>query len=38
MWPFMREIVVAGETFSWDTQTSEEDARRHARSGVTGGG
>ena len=18
MWPFMREIVVAGETFSWD--------------------
>ena len=27
MWPFMREIVVAGETFSWDTGTSEEDAR-----------
>jgi len=27
MWPFMREIVAAGETFSWDTQTSEEDAR-----------
>ena len=27
MWPFMREIVVAGETFSWDTETSEEDAR-----------
>ena len=27
MWAFMREIVVAGETFSWDTKTSEEDAR-----------
>ena len=39
MWPFMREIVVAGETFSWDTQTSEEDARagwfRHGLSGFT---
>lgn len=35
MWPFMREIVVAGETFSWDTGTSEADARagwfRHGR-------
>jgi len=27
MWPFMREIVMAGETFSWDTDTSEDDAR-----------
>jgi hypothetical protein len=27
MWPFMREIVVAGETFSWATGTSGEDAR-----------
>lgn len=40
MWPFMREIVVAGETFSWDTDTSEADARagwfRHGReSGFT---
>ena len=35
IWPFMREIVEAGETFSWDTQTSEADARagwfRHGR-------
>lgn len=39
MWAFMREIVVAGETFSWDPQTSEEDARegwfRHGQSGFT---
>ena len=39
MWPFMREIVVAGETFSWDTQTSEQDARagwfRHGQAGFT---
>ena len=40
MWPFMREIVVAGETFSWDTTTSEQDARegwfRHSQeSGFT---
>jgi L-amino acid N-acyltransferase YncA len=39
MWPFMREIVVAGETFSWDTDTSAEDARagwfRHGQSGFT---
>jgi L-amino acid N-acyltransferase YncA len=27
IWPFMREIVAAGETFSWDTDTSEEEAR-----------
>ena len=27
MWPFMREIVAAGETFSWDTGLSEEEAR-----------
>jgi GNAT superfamily N-acetyltransferase len=27
IWPFMREIVIAGETFSWDTGTSEEEAR-----------
>jgi L-amino acid N-acyltransferase YncA len=27
IWRFMREIVVAGETFSWDTGTGEEDAR-----------
>jgi L-amino acid N-acyltransferase YncA len=40
IWPFMREIVEAGETFSWDTGTTEEDARaiwfRHgAESGFT---
>jgi L-amino acid N-acyltransferase YncA len=39
MWPFMREIVAAGETFSWDTGTSEEEARtgwfRHGRAGFT---
>lgn len=39
MWPFMREIVVAGETFSWDTGTSEEEARagwfRHGQDGFT---
>jgi L-amino acid N-acyltransferase YncA len=27
IWAFMRVIVAAGETFSWDTDTSESDAR-----------
>ena len=27
IWAFMRVIVHAGETFSWDTDTSEHDAR-----------
>jgi len=27
IWAFMRVIVRAGETFSWDTDTSERDAR-----------
>jgi L-amino acid N-acyltransferase YncA len=27
IWPFMRRIVAAGETFSWDQDTSEADAR-----------
>jgi L-amino acid N-acyltransferase YncA len=27
IWAFMRVIVQAGETFSWDTDTSERDAR-----------
>jgi len=27
IWPFMSRIVAAGETFSWDTQISEQDAR-----------
>jgi L-amino acid N-acyltransferase YncA len=27
IWRFMREIVAAGETFSWDQAISEEDAR-----------
>jgi GNAT superfamily N-acetyltransferase len=28
MWAFMREIIRAGETFSWDTHTDEATARR----------
>jgi GNAT superfamily N-acetyltransferase len=27
IWPFMRDIARAGETFSWDTDISEQDAR-----------
>jgi GNAT superfamily N-acetyltransferase len=27
IWPFMREIVRAGETYSWDRDLSEEQAR-----------
>ncbi|MEA2401824.1 MAG: hypothetical protein QOK00_2227 [Thermoleophilaceae bacterium] len=27
IWSFMRRIVAAGETFSWDRETSEEEAR-----------
>lgn len=27
MWSFMRRIIAAGETFSWDRDTSEERAR-----------
>jgi L-amino acid N-acyltransferase YncA len=27
MWPFIREIAAAGETFSWDREISEERAR-----------
>jgi L-amino acid N-acyltransferase YncA len=27
IWPFMRRIVAAGETFSWDRDVSEEQAR-----------
>ena len=27
IWPFLREIVAAGETFTWDRETSEERAR-----------
>lgn len=27
IWPFMRRIVAAGETFSWDRDTTEERAR-----------
>ncbi|HEY1916108.1 MAG TPA: hypothetical protein VGH27_11105 [Streptosporangiaceae bacterium] len=27
IWAFMRPIVAAGETFSWDRDTSEQDAR-----------
>lgn len=27
MWPFMREIVAAGETFSWAVDTPQETAR-----------
>ena len=28
MWAFMRGIIRAGETFSWDTDTDEASARR----------
>jgi L-amino acid N-acyltransferase YncA len=28
IWRFMRGIVAAGETYAWDTDLSEEDARR----------
>lgn len=28
IWPFWREIVAAGETYTWDPDTAEEDARR----------
>jgi GNAT superfamily N-acetyltransferase len=28
IWPFMRRIVAAGETFSWDRDIDEETARR----------
>src|SRR5262245_24356240 len=27
IWPFMRQIVTAGETYTWDRDTSEADAR-----------
>jgi L-amino acid N-acyltransferase YncA len=27
IWPFMRRIIAAGETFSWDRDTTEEQAR-----------
>jgi L-amino acid N-acyltransferase YncA len=27
IWPFLREIVAAGETYCWPADTSEEDAR-----------
>ncbi|MEU4832817.1 GNAT family N-acetyltransferase [Streptosporangium sp. NPDC023615] len=27
IWPFLREIVAAGETFTWDRDTGEERAR-----------
>jgi GNAT superfamily N-acetyltransferase len=27
IWPFLRRIVAAGDTFSWDPDTSEEQAR-----------
>jgi ribosomal protein S18 acetylase RimI-like enzyme len=27
IWPFMRPIIAGGDTFSWDRDTSEEDAR-----------
>jgi ribosomal protein S18 acetylase RimI-like enzyme len=29
MWPFMRRIVAAGETFSWDRDIDEQDARAY---------
>ena len=38
MWRFMQPIVAAGETFSWDRDTTEEDARRgwlHSSRGAT---
>ncbi|MET0887910.1 MAG: GNAT family N-acetyltransferase [Mycetocola sp.] len=27
IWPFLREVVAAGETYCWPARTSEEDAR-----------
>ena len=27
IWPFMRQIATAGETFSWDRDITEDDAR-----------
>ncbi|MFE5149927.1 GNAT family N-acetyltransferase, partial [Streptomyces cyaneofuscatus] len=27
IWPFWHRIVAAGETYAWDPDTSEEDAR-----------
>lgn len=27
IWPFMHRIIAAGETFSWDRNTSEDEAR-----------
>jgi L-amino acid N-acyltransferase YncA len=29
IWPFMRRIVAAGETFSWDRDIAEEEARAY---------
>jgi GNAT superfamily N-acetyltransferase len=29
MWPFMQRIVAAGETFSWDRDLAEEEARAY---------
>ncbi|GGS44027.1 GNAT family N-acetyltransferase [Streptomyces griseoviridis] len=28
IWPFWHRVVAAGETYTWDPDTSEEDARR----------
>jgi hypothetical protein len=27
IWPFMRQVAAAGETFSWDRDITEDDAR-----------
>jgi L-amino acid N-acyltransferase YncA len=38
IWPFMRRIVAAGETFSWDQDIDEKEARRiwfHGPPGAT---
>jgi L-amino acid N-acyltransferase YncA len=38
IWPFMRRIVAAGETFTWDRETTQEQARQrwmHAPPGRT---
>jgi L-amino acid N-acyltransferase YncA len=37
IWPFMHEIVAAGETFSWDQALSESDARERWMHGGPGG-
>ena len=29
IWPFMRDIAAAGETFSWDRDISDQDAREY---------